>query len=369
MSLLLVIMQSWSTQAQQDQALAYASRGSHTVGIVDFTITEGNYALYATLWYPALNPDDAAETYTYNLNGLVTEGQAISDALPDTANAPYPLIIYSHGLFGARLESTHYLEHLASWGFVVMAADHVGSTFFDTTSAQDVVRSFGYRPQDVTRLIDYAETINSKGSFAGLVNMNAVGVTGFSFGGYTTLLAGGALLDSRAVAATCESLSSAENALCDAANLQLLAEIVGLGNVPDTLWQPIADDRITAVLPLAPCCVDLLGTNGIAGITIPIMVIAGTADEVAPPERHGMLAFNHTNNESRALVLIEDAGHDVYLDIYTGEITRAHDLIQHFATAFFKANLLDDADAAALLDPAKVRFDEITYAISTIGTE
>jgi predicted dienelactone hydrolase len=355
--------------APADMEPVYAARGPHSVGVVDFTAEQGDYTLNATLWYPALNPDGAEASHTYSLNGLVTEGQALLEAQPETANGPYPLIIYSHGLFGARFESIHYVEHLASWGFVVMAADHIGSTFFDTTSAEDVVRSFGYRPQDVMRLIDHTEAINAEGVFAGLMDMNAVGVTGFSFGGYTTLLAGGAVMDSSAIDAACEGVSPQENALCETTNLQLLAETVGLDVIPQGLWRPMADERIKAVVALAPCCVNLFGTEGLAELTIPLMVIAGTADTTTPVEQNGTVAFESASSEESALVLIEDAGHEVYLDIYTGEIARAHDLIQHFTTAFFMSQLKDDSTATALLAPIAVNVPEITYTSIVITAE
>ena len=86
-------------------------------------------------------------------------------------------------------------------------------------------------------------------------------------------------------------------------------------------------------------------------------------------ERNGMMAFDNAGSETRALVLIEGAGHDIYLDIYTGEIVRAHDLIQHFATAFFMAQLRDDTNATALLNPSTVSFTEITYAAVGIDAE
>jgi predicted dienelactone hydrolase len=365
---LLLVMFRLPMQAA-DAAPAYAGRGAYSVGVMDFSVEQGDYTLNATMWYPALNPDGAEARFTYSLNGLVTEGQAMLEAHPDAANGPYPVIIYSHGLFGARFESIEYVEHLASWGFVVMAADHVGSTFFDTTSAEDVVRSFGYRPQDVTRLIDHAEAINAEGIFAGLVEMDAIGVTGFSFGGYTSLLASGAVMDSAALADACETVTPAENALCDAGNLQLLAETVGLDALPQGLWQPVADERVKAVVAMAPCCVDLLGTAGTAEITVPMLVMAGTADTTAPAERNGELAYENASSTERALVLIEDAGHEVYLDIYSGEIARAHDLIQHFATGFFLTQLKGDAEAAALLTPGSVNFDEITYSAVGMSAE
>ncbi|GAB5426450.1 MAG: hypothetical protein Crog4KO_35970 [Crocinitomicaceae bacterium] len=356
-------------QAQSDETPTYGLRGVHSVGVVDFVIEQEDYNLNATMWYPALNSDEIEESYTYDLNGLVTAGQAIHDALPEIGDEPYPVIIYSHGLFGSRFESTHFLEHLTSWGFVVIAADHTGSTFFDTTSADDVVQSFGYRPQDITRLIDYAEAINAEGEFAGLLDMTAVGVTGFSFGGYTALLAGGAVIDSAALAVACEGVSTEQNALCDPGYQQLLAETIGLDAIPQGLWQSTVDERIKTIVLLAPCCVDIIGADGLASVTMPLMVIAGTSDTAAPPEYHGIVAFDNVSSETGALILIEDAGHDIYMDSYSGAIVRAHDLIQHFATAFFMTQLKDDMNAVTLIDPSTMDFAEITYTAVGINPE
>jgi predicted dienelactone hydrolase len=175
------------------------------------------------MWYPALNPSGREEAYTYDLNGLVTEGRALPAAAPNLTDGPYPVIFYSHGLFGARFESTAYLEHLASWGFVVIAADHSGTTFFNITSAEDVVRSFANRPLEILRLIAHAEALNSEGDYTGLFDTNRLAITGFSFGGYTALLAGGASIDTRALAAACEGVSVEESALCAPTSLDLLA--------------------------------------------------------------------------------------------------------------------------------------------------
>lgn len=366
--LMLAALNSMS-DAQADPEPTYAPRGAHTVGVLDVTVGEGNDALNATVWYPALNPEDIEERYTYDLNGLLTVGQALDGAQPDFSAGPYPVIVYSHGLFGARFESTHYIEHLASWGFVVIAADHLGSTFFDLTSSADVLKSFGRRPQEIAQLLDHLEALNTEGDFAGLFDMDSVGVTGFSFGGYSALMAGGAVLNSEAIIAICEGFSAEANALCDADNRQLLAETVGLDTVPDGLWPSVADERVKAVVLLAPCCVDFIGVDGLADFTLPTFVIGGSADTGAPVERHGQVVFDHINSETRALAVIEGAGHEVYLDIYAGDIVRAHDFIRHLATAFFNSQLKGDTASAAQLDPSAVNFPEISYTAVGLGAE
>lgn len=368
-ALLMLVALTSMSDGQTEPEPTYAPRGAHTAGVLDVMVGEGDDSLNATVWYPALNPDNSEERYTYDLNGLLTVGQALDSAQPDPSAGPYPVIVYSHGLFGARFESTRYIEHLASWGFVVIAADHLGSTFFDITSAADVLQSFGRRPQEVTRLIDHLEALNTEGDFAGLLDMESVGVTGFSFGGYSALMVGGAVLNSEAIIAICDGVSPEANALCGADNRQLLAETVGLAAVPDGLWPSVADERVKTVVLLAPCCVDFMGVDGLADFTLPTLVIGGSADTGAPVERHGRVVFDHVSSEARALAVIDGAGHEVYLDIYTGEIVRAHDLIAHLATAFFSAQLKGDSDAAAQLDPSAVEFPEISYTAVGLDAE
>jgi predicted dienelactone hydrolase len=351
-------------EAQQKEELPYALRGTYAVGVMDVTLQEGDYPLDVTIWYPAQNPENAEEIATYSVSGLEFTGQALRDALPDTSQAPYPVIYYSHGLGGTRLESTYYTEHLASWGFVVIATDHKGSAFFNITSADDVVQSFGYRPLEIMRLIQYSETLNATDTFQNVLDMQRLAVTGFSFGGYTALTTSGASLNSEALATSCLNTPVEENALCDEASLQLLAEAAGLETVPTDSWQVVTDRRIQAVIPLAPCCVDFIGANALSGITAPLMVMAGTDDTVAPPESNGLFAYENSPSPAKAIVLIERAGHDIYVGSYTGPIRRAHDLVKHFATAFLLTHLTNDENAATALDPDQVNITEVDYRAS-----
>jgi platelet-activating factor acetylhydrolase len=43
---------------------------------------------------------------------------------PPPANAPYPLVLFSHGLAGTRNTYSQYCSALASEGYVVIAVEH-----------------------------------------------------------------------------------------------------------------------------------------------------------------------------------------------------------------------------------------------------
>lgn len=106
----------------------YGIRGPYPVGTMEFVIEDEERPLPVTVWYPAVNPEEVPETITYSINyppvfsDLPYQGQAILNAAADTERGPYPLVVFMHGVFRFRLSSTYFTEHLASHGFVVMAA-------------------------------------------------------------------------------------------------------------------------------------------------------------------------------------------------------------------------------------------------------
>lgn len=104
-----------------------------------------------------------------------------------TAPGRWPLIIYSHGFQSTRFEGAALAAHLASHGFVVMAATYP-NTNIDAKAPQleDVVN----QPPDASRLIDAALEWNDDPNhrLAGRIDPTRIGATGVSLGGLTTAL-------------------------------------------------------------------------------------------------------------------------------------------------------------------------------------
>lgn len=369
------------SQAERPDAPAYALRGEHPVGVTDLTVENGDRPLSVTMWYPALNPDGVEEITTYQIAVLQREGHALRDAAPDMAGGPYPVIYFSHGLGGVRLQSVFYTEHLASWGFVVIAADHPGSTFFDVRGGEieGVVESFGTRPLEILRLIEYSDELNASGPYAGLLDMNTLAVTGHSFGGYTTLAAGGAQVNTTSLHEECDLPEAQGLGLCDNLDerLQTIATVRGLTEVPADLWPATTDPRIKAIVPLAPAAGGIFGEAGMANVSVPMMLIVGTKDNATPATTNAIPAFKNASSVEKSLVMMQNADHYIFVDecietmVQLGlfrqcsdtvwDMARVHDLINHFATAFFLAHLKGDADAAAALLPSAVDFVGIDY--------
>lgn len=185
------------------------ARGPHAVGVRSGAVSPAGRAggsgptIPVEIWYPARDSNlgkdlDPATQDGYTLvPGLpATLQAAVRDAQPsiEATSGTAPAIVFSHGFAGHRRQSTHLTTHLASHGYVVAAMDHVGNT---TPEVFGWAMGIGL-PDDMTtythdtavqRVEDSATTLDAllAGEFGVTGAASAVGMSGHSFGGWTTL--------------------------------------------------------------------------------------------------------------------------------------------------------------------------------------
>jgi len=183
------------------------ARGPYPVGVRSHAPTDATRQrlLPIELWYPAgeaargRDVDPATRDQYDVLPGFPPAWQ---DAVRDAAPRPgsHPLVLFSHGYGGHRRQSTFLCTHLASHGYVVASVDHTGNTVIDFM--QTVMRMAGgesppnfgtelreyvaMRPADVVFMLDAVlGTLDPE--IAALVDASRIGMSGHSFGGWTTL--------------------------------------------------------------------------------------------------------------------------------------------------------------------------------------
>ncbi|HVO41465.1 MAG TPA: hypothetical protein VMT34_02525, partial [Aggregatilineales bacterium] len=100
----------------------------------------------------------------------------------------------------------------------------------------------------------------------------------------------------------------------------------------------------------------VFGPAGLASVTIPVMVQAGSNDT---PEWNAYLTYNNVSSIQKAQVVFEGAGHMIFVDSYRPVSTQ--DLVHHFTTAFLLDTLKGDKEAHKALLPDAVEFPGITY--------
>lgn len=209
--------------------------GPHAIGMTEYRWTDESRpetftrdpgdlrSVAVRVWYPT---DDAGEGGAMYVADMAEFGDgedfvpvthvrtnAIQDAVP--APGPFPVLVYSHGGSWTRFTSTFTTEELASHGYVVVSMGHNGfnktqflpdgsSVVPDTLTFpqptgdlySDAVGSWDYLdehvfPQwnaDAAFVIDQLEMLNAgDGPFAGRLDLDRIGMYGWSFGGANSI--------------------------------------------------------------------------------------------------------------------------------------------------------------------------------------
>ena len=174
----------------------YAKKGSFAVGYTTLRLAGGRRVV---VWYPADPATTAGHTQeTIDLASLLTpalqakvpaadrvkyRADAFEDAPAASTPGRYPLVVFSHGFSGYPEQSVSLTSHLASWGFVVAAPDHVERSLDGLlgTAAAGVPKSTDVAVLQAT--VDLAvKASNGSGVLHGLVDPSRVVAAGHSAG-------------------------------------------------------------------------------------------------------------------------------------------------------------------------------------------
>jgi predicted dienelactone hydrolase len=244
--------------------------------------------------------------------------------LPDRSD-PAPLVVISHGVGGTRQDFAYLAKHLASYGFAVAVPEHVGSNaklvqgiFQGLTQPEP--REAIDRPLDVIYVLDELERSPiTHLPLQGHINLNAVGVIGQSFGGYTALTLAGASLNPLALAQECTKPEPNNRSLNISLLLQCRIYSIFLPPLPtetaSTTLAPLVprwefrDDRVKAVIAINPFTSRIFGQGGLGQIEIPVMMVSGGNDVVVPPGPEQLYPFTWLKTNDRYLVLMENGTH------------------------------------------------------------
>lgn len=370
---------------QRPDAPMYALHGPYWVGTRTMELDAGTEnAVRFTVWYPAVNPNGLEEAVTYVLSANHTVrtdygvspdapftvlGHALSDAAPDLSGAPYSLVINSHA-FTAQMWQMYLGEHLASYGFVVMAPEHSHDSF-DNVYTDSVIRIL-----EVTRLIDYADALTAAGGeLTGMIDSDRVAVGGHSAGGMISYGAAGAPMHWASVLDFCQSAPDAPDCADLEGQFSQIQALLETTISPDEMVPIITNSRVDAIFPMAGT-IEIYGEAGLASLTVPMLSLFGSND---PYDWMMSPAYDAINSTEKAQVVFLEGGHALFYNqceafpwlvengLYWGcsdtvwDMARAQDLTNCFVTAFLLDTLNGDADAHAALMPEAVDFPGIEY--------
>ena len=289
----------------------YSTPGPYRVGTRELTIATDDCPedpdgcpRQAVVYYPA-DPDAAAETARIEgystavafppsvravvpsefIQEIALGDVEVYDAPAANAEAPFPVVLHSHGFGSYYLFESRSMAHLASWGYVVAAPDHkerslVGQLLGGGEGAADPDR-------DVRDLQDLLRTLRdrnvSDGVLKGALDFEELAVTGLSAGGSTA---------GRMIAA---------DPTVDA--------YIGKAPVPPVAVEGGGPDLEPAERLAA--MEEAFATSDPPGV--PIMLIAGERDGVVPLST--VQATYDWLAAPKRLVVLTNAGHNAFTDL------------------------------------------------------
>jgi predicted dienelactone hydrolase len=178
------------------------ARGPLTVGVRTGAIVDAarDRRLVYEVWYPAAARRGQSERDSFAVPGRATASQQQAARDAAALAGPYPLVAFSHSSYGDRRQSSFLTTHLASHGYVVVAADHAGNAASDFAVRQGtaamtpdeldayIARIIEDRVPDLRALIDRAID-GGMGEPSAVVDRDRIGLVGWSFGGWSVLAA------------------------------------------------------------------------------------------------------------------------------------------------------------------------------------
>lgn len=268
----LLLLLGFGTMASAD----YAAPGPYQAGRTTVTVTRPQGGTFeALLFYPATSTGQGAPY--------------------DGSGAPYPAISFGHGWITAVTRYQSTLEHLATWGYFVIASESYGGLFPDHSAFAD----------DLRWCLTYLETQHATpGSWLlGQVDVAQFGLSGHSMGGGASVLAAA------------------------------------------------RDARVRVVANLAAAETNPSAVAAIGSVAVPVILVAGDEDGIAPPGQHTIPMYDAAT-APRRLPLLDGGWHCGFLDSSffgcdSGSLPRATQLAltRRLLTATFQLYLKDDQAA------------------------
>lgn len=209
----------------------------------------------------------------------------------DVESTGLPLVVISHGNNGSPWTLRDLAAHLARAGFAVALPEHVGNSRHDASLA-GTLANLRNRPRHVSLAIDAARGDPRLGACLG---RGPVGAVGLSIGGYTVLAAAGGRPG------------------------------CGPHESPDGRPQAVEvtrDDRIGALVLLAPAAFWFMADGALRGVTQPVLMRTGGRDEITPAV-HAATVLNGVPDPARVEhEVVDGAGHFSFLSVFPPALAR-----------------------------------------------
>ncbi len=273
-------------------------------------------ALSTVIWYPAEAAADEKDQYIGD-PPLFFAGRAAKDAAIGPSFDPFPLIALSHGTGGSAMQMAWLGTYLAARGYIVVAVNHPGNNAVTRYTPQGFFEWWD-RARDISTVID---AMLADRRFGPKIDRDRIGAAGFSLGGYTMMELAGGTTDFNGIVQWCERPENRGS--CSPPEMpDLLDRFEAMKQQPKVQQEiqhaadSYRDARIRAVFAIAPAVARAVNSESLKHIAIPVDIVAGAADPIAPPAENAVV-FARAIPNAQITILPGGVAHYTFLDVGT----------------------------------------------------
>ncbi|HEX3108303.1 MAG TPA: hypothetical protein VHU41_04345, partial [Thermoanaerobaculia bacterium] len=250
--------------------------------------------------------------------------------------APFPVIVFSHGLGNSKEGYSYLGEQWASHGYISIHPDHVGADIEVTKHGLWHLYREGFDrgfwttvPEDDRFVIDQIVKGNLPEALRGHVDATRIGIAGHSIGAYAALAIGG-------------------------------MKVV----FPGGPTKSFRDERVRAAIPMSMS--EEMPRDAYKSVAIPMLHLTGTHDSsllygTTPADRR--VPFESIPRDDQFLISIKRANHSTFSDDEDRGNRAMHDIIRASTTLFWDAYLRGDESSLTALKTMgeqKLRVGKVT---------
>ncbi len=342
-------------------------------GTVTGRLVEADRTLTVRFWYPAdasTKGQPVRYDHVMQLPGqppvpVASQGSAIANAAP-LKGQKFPLVLMSHGYGGWNTQFSNLAEHIASRGYVVASIDHQDmradgfASFLLSFGNVLVDRTLDQR-QILAQIVAGART--GMTPYLALVDVENVGLIGYSMGGYGAIATAGA-----AYSFANDPMSKIpeparkrlQESAAQRAPIKALVTFSPWGGQPESrAWN----------------------AEALAKINLPVLVVAGSQDDVVNFKEGVSWLYKNMTGAERYMLVYREARHNIignefalgkdaqfgiaeFLKEPVWRSDRLNAINQHFVTAFLDLTLKGDTAKRAYLDVPTVDSDTAEWPTS-----
>lgn len=196
----------------------------------------------------------------------------------DAVGGARPLLLLSHGAFGAAQNYAWLAKQLAATGYVVAGLSHYGESYVfgpETIELAAALR-FEQRTRDCSFVLDH---LLAEPRLRGVIDPARIGAVGHSSGGATVIGLAGGLFDALAMQRYCNGEGRDVDLGCTYAR-----QVRTPPRPPPVTSQ--RDARVRAVVALDPALGPGHDAASLAAIVIPVHVVGAVDNDFIPFEQH-----------------------------------------------------------------------------------